>query len=52
MRWKIRRKALKHFEAAQAIAEEIGAQHALAEALLGLGLVQERKGDTRAALRY
>jgi tetratricopeptide (TPR) repeat protein len=35
-------KALKHFEAAQAIAEEIGAQHPLGEALFGLGHVQER----------
>ena len=45
-------KALKHFEKAQAIAEEVGAQHPLAEALFGLGLVKESKGDISAALRY
>ena len=45
-------KALKHFQSAQAIAEEIGAQSPLAEALLGLGLVQERGGDTSAALKH
>ena len=36
----------------QPIAEEIGAQHPLAEALLGQGLVLEKKGDTSAALTY
>ena len=45
-------KALEHFEAAQAIAEETGYRQPLAEAWLGLGLVQERKGDTSAALKY
>ena len=44
--------ALEHFESAQAMAEEIGSQHPLAEALFGLGLVQERRGYTSAALKY
>ncbi len=45
-------RALPHFEAAQAIAEEINSQQPLAEALLGLGLVQQSRGDTSAALDH
>jgi tetratricopeptide (TPR) repeat protein len=45
-------RALEHFKVAQTIAKETGDQQPLAEAWLGLGLVQEGKGDTGAALKY
>lgn len=45
-------KAVEHFGAAQVIAEETGYQQPLAEAWLGLGLVQERRGARSAAMKY